>query len=122
MRNVNPLVGHVVSEMSALVVEDAADEGGVIHLSERLLVLAESLLQLVELAGGRDGAEEVLRAQGPAARAPASSYAFGGALPSGSWLWDGTKTGRARRVPCVGRGGAACRVAPRPRPPVRCCR
>lgn len=58
------------SEMSALLVEDAADEGGVIHLSERLLVLAESLLQLVKLAGGRDGAEGVLRAQGPRGQGP----------------------------------------------------
>ncbi|MFD4256481.1 hypothetical protein ACFWR9_02330 [Streptomyces sp. NPDC058534] len=31
-------------------------------------MLAESLLQLVELAGGRDGAEEALRAQGIEAR------------------------------------------------------
>lgn len=85
------------SEMSALLVEDAADEGGVIHLSERLLVLAGSLLQLVKLAGGRDGAEEVLCAQGPGARDPASSYAFGGALPSRSWLWDR----RIRTVPRV---------------------
>ncbi|MFI1294145.1 hypothetical protein ACH4VM_38095 [Streptomyces sp. NPDC020792] len=36
--------------------------------AEHLLVLAESLLQLMELAGGRDGAEEVLRAQGSEAR------------------------------------------------------
>ncbi|MFI6937381.1 hypothetical protein [Streptomyces sp. NPDC050287] len=36
--------------------------------AEHLLVLAESLLQLVELAGGRDGAEESLRAQGFEAR------------------------------------------------------
>jgi hypothetical protein len=36
--------------------------------AEQLLVLAESLLQLVELAGGGDGAEEMLRAQGPQAR------------------------------------------------------
>ncbi|MFD4259704.1 hypothetical protein ACFWR9_19280 [Streptomyces sp. NPDC058534] len=35
---------------------------------EHLLVLAENLLQLVELEGGRDGAEEALRAQGPQAR------------------------------------------------------
>lgn len=83
-----PPCGTHVSEMSALLVEDAADKGGVIHFPERLLVLAESLLQLVKLAGGRDGAEEVLRAQGSEARDPASSYAFGGALPSRSWLWD----------------------------------
>ncbi|MER6162558.1 hypothetical protein ABT147_44965 [Streptomyces sp. NPDC001868] len=33
--------------------------------AEHLLMLAESLLQLVELAGGPGGAEEALRAQGP---------------------------------------------------------
>ncbi|XUL88987.1 hypothetical protein ACQ86D_22045 [Streptomyces galilaeus] len=36
--------------------------------AEHLLVLGESLLQLVELAGGSGGAEEALRAQGPEAR------------------------------------------------------
>jgi hypothetical protein len=36
--------------------------------AERLLVLAESLLQLMELAGGEDGAADALRAQGPEAR------------------------------------------------------
>ncbi|MDQ0596139.1 hypothetical protein QF037_000484 [Streptomyces canus] len=36
--------------------------------AEHLLVLAESLLQLVELAGGSSGAEEALRAQGSEAR------------------------------------------------------
>jgi hypothetical protein len=36
--------------------------------AESLLVLAESLLQLVEVAGGGDGAEETLRAQGSQAR------------------------------------------------------
>jgi hypothetical protein len=36
--------------------------------AEHLLVLAENLLQLVELAGGSGNAEEALRAQGPQAR------------------------------------------------------
>jgi hypothetical protein len=37
--------------------------------AEHLLLLAENLLQLVELTGGSDSAEEALRAQGPEARA-----------------------------------------------------
>jgi hypothetical protein len=36
--------------------------------AEHLRVLAESLLQLVEPAGGREGAKEAPRAQGPEAR------------------------------------------------------
>ncbi|MYT13626.1 MULTISPECIES: hypothetical protein [unclassified Streptomyces] len=53
--------------------------------AEHLLVLAESLLQLVELAGGRDGAEEALRAQGIEAR-DAVAAALDSAHPDRSGL------------------------------------
>jgi hypothetical protein len=53
-----PLALSALAHRELLSPEDMTD-------AEHLLVLAESLLQLVELAGGRDGAEEALRAQGP---------------------------------------------------------
>ncbi|GAB2956359.1 hypothetical protein GCM10023080_014460 [Streptomyces pseudoechinosporeus] len=56
-----PLVLSALAHHELLSPEDMTD-------AEHLLVLAESLLQLVELAGGRDGAEEALRAQGFEAR------------------------------------------------------
>ncbi|MDH6216648.1 hypothetical protein [Streptomyces pseudovenezuelae] len=56
-----PLALSALAHRELLSPADMAD-------TEHLLVLAESLLQLVELAGGRDGAEEALRAQGPEAR------------------------------------------------------
>ncbi|PZG95834.1 hypothetical protein C1I97_26905 [Streptomyces sp. NTH33] len=56
-----PLALTTLAHRELLSPEDMTD-------AEHLLVLAESLLQLVELAGGRDGAEEVLRAQGGEAR------------------------------------------------------
>ncbi|MGW4201406.1 hypothetical protein ACWEHL_10490, partial [Streptomyces sp. NPDC004726] len=55
-----PLALSVLAHRELLSPEDMTDE-------EHLLVLAESLLQLVELTGGRDGAEEALSAQGPQA-------------------------------------------------------
>lgn len=56
-----PLVLSALARHEVLSPEDMTD-------AEHLLVLAESLLQLVELAGGSGGAEEALRAQGPEAR------------------------------------------------------
>ncbi|MDX2821432.1 hypothetical protein PV416_10095 [Streptomyces ipomoeae] len=56
-----PLALAALAHQKLLSPEDMTD-------AEHLLLLAENLLQLVELAGGRDGAEEALRAQGPAGR------------------------------------------------------
>ncbi|MGY5032547.1 hypothetical protein ACWC9U_16930 [Streptomyces sp. 900116325] len=56
-----PLALNELAHRELLSPEDMTD-------AEHLLVLAESLLQLAELAGGGDGAEEMLRAQGPQAR------------------------------------------------------
>ncbi|MEU9111202.1 hypothetical protein AB0D04_05205 [Streptomyces sp. NPDC048483] len=56
-----PLALTTLAHRELLSPEDMTD-------AEHLLVLAESLLQLVELAGGRDGAEDALRAQGSEAR------------------------------------------------------
>ncbi|MBT2440727.1 hypothetical protein J7E93_11530 [Streptomyces sp. ISL-36] len=53
-----PLALNALAQGELLSPEDMTD-------AEHLLVLAENLLQLVELAGGPDGAEEALRAQGP---------------------------------------------------------
>ncbi|MFD3804865.1 hypothetical protein ACFWTC_14810 [Streptomyces sp. NPDC058619] len=53
-----PLVLNVLAQRELLSPEDMTD-------AEHLLVLAENLLQLVELAGGSGNAEEALRAQGP---------------------------------------------------------
>ncbi|MGW5973714.1 hypothetical protein [Streptomyces sp. NPDC055186] len=65
--------------------------------AEHLLVLAESLLQLVELAGGRDGAEEALRAQGPEA-GEAVAAALASAHPDRAGLDElGHLAGRALR-------------------------
>jgi hypothetical protein len=55
-----PLALNALAHRELLSPDDMTD-------AEHRLVLAESLLQLVELAGGRDGAEEALRAQGPEA-------------------------------------------------------
>ncbi|WP_405652676.1 hypothetical protein [Streptomyces sp. NBC_00019] len=56
-----PLVLSALTHRELLSPADMTD-------AEHLLVLAESLLQLVELAGGSGGAEEALRAQGSEAR------------------------------------------------------
>jgi hypothetical protein len=56
-----PLALNALAQRELLSPEDMTD-------AEHLLVLAENLLQLVELAGGSDNAEEALRAQGPHAR------------------------------------------------------
>jgi hypothetical protein len=55
-----PLVLNALAHRELLSPEDMTD-------AEHMLLLAENLLQLVELAGGGDGAAEALRAQGPAA-------------------------------------------------------
>ena len=56
-----PLALNALAQRELLSPEDMTD-------AEHLLVLAENLLQLVELAGGSGSAEEALRAQGPQAR------------------------------------------------------
>ncbi|MEU6373324.1 hypothetical protein [Streptomyces sp. NPDC046909] len=56
-----PLALNALAHRELLSPEDMSD-------AEHLLVLAESLLQFVELAGGGDGAAEALRAQGPEIR------------------------------------------------------
>ncbi len=56
-----PLALNALAQRELLSPEDMTD-------AEHLLVLAENLLQLVELAGGAGGAEEALRAQGTQAR------------------------------------------------------
>jgi hypothetical protein len=56
-----PLALNALAHHELLSPEDMTD-------AEHLLLLAENLLQLVELAGGGEGAEEALRAQGPQAR------------------------------------------------------
>ncbi|MFI2371934.1 hypothetical protein [Streptomyces sp. NPDC018833] len=56
-----PLALNALAQRELLSPEDMTD-------AEHLLVLAENLLQLVELAGGSGNAEEALRAQGPQAR------------------------------------------------------
>ncbi|MEV6125017.1 hypothetical protein AB0M23_31665 [Streptomyces sp. NPDC052077] len=56
-----PLALNALAQRELLSPEDMTD-------AEHLLVLAENLLQLVELAGGPGSAEEALLAQGPEAR------------------------------------------------------
>jgi hypothetical protein len=56
-----PLALNALAHRELLSPEDMTD-------AEHLLVLAESMLQLVELAGGGGGAEDALRAQGPEVR------------------------------------------------------
>ncbi|WP_327722123.1 hypothetical protein OG381_47095 [Streptomyces sp. NBC_00490] len=81
--------------------------------AEHLLMLAESLLQLVELSGGSGSAEEALRAQGPEAR-DAVAAALASAHPDrpgleelrhlGARAWR-TSPVRRGRGPSMGRGG-----------------
>ncbi|MHA5050335.1 hypothetical protein [Streptomyces sp. SD15] len=73
-----PLALSELTHRELLSPEDMTD-------AEHLLVLAESLLQLVELVGGRDGAEEALRAQGFEAR-DAIAAALDSAHPDRSGL------------------------------------
>ncbi|MEU8649366.1 hypothetical protein [Streptomyces sp. NPDC048737] len=97
-----PLALNALAHRELLSPEDMTD-------AESLLVLAESLLQLVELAGGGDGAEETLRAQGPQAR-DAVAAALDSAHPDRSGLDElrqlaaralgthGTRIRRARKA------------------------
>ncbi|PWE11241.1 hypothetical protein DD630_17815 [Streptomyces sp. BSE7F] len=94
-----PLALNALAHRELLSPEDMTD-------AEQLLVLAENLLQLVELAGGGDGAEEMLRAQGPQAR-DAVAAALDSAHPDRAGLDElrqlaaralGTHVGRARKA------------------------
>ncbi|MEU3253297.1 hypothetical protein [Streptomyces sp. NPDC006997] len=97
-----PLALNALAHRELLSPEDMTD-------AEHLLVLAESLLQLVELAGGGDGAEEMLRAQGPQAR-DAVAAALDSAHPDRAGLDElrqlaaralgthGARVGRARKA------------------------
>ncbi|MEU8912276.1 hypothetical protein [Streptomyces nigrescens] len=96
-----PLALSELAHRQLLSPEDMTD-------AEHLLVLAESLLQLVEVAGGRDGAEEALRAQGIEGK-EAVAAALGSAHPDRSGLDElrqlalralgnpGARLGRARK-------------------------
>ncbi|MFI8305375.1 hypothetical protein ACIF80_18395 [Streptomyces sp. NPDC085927] len=97
-----PLALNALAQRELLPPEDMTD-------AEYLLVLAESLLQLVELAGGRDGAEEALRTQGSQAR-EAVAAALDSAHPDRAGLEElrqlaaralgthGARVGRARKA------------------------
>lgn len=105
-----PLVLNALAQRELLSPEDMTD-------AEHLLVLAENLLQLVELAGGSGGAEEALRAQGPEVR-DAVAAASDSAHPDRAGLEElrqlaaralrtsATRFGRAhKRAHPVGRSG-----------------
>ena len=104
-----PLALSALAQGELLSPEDMTD-------AERLL-LAESLLQLLELAGGRDGAEEALRTQGAEVR-EAVAAALESAHPDRAGLEElgqlaaralrtrGSRLGRARkRRRTAGRSG-----------------
>lgn len=73
-----PLALTALAHQERLSPEDMTD-------AEHLLLIAENLLQLVELAGGRGGAQEVLCAQGPEVR-EAIAAALDSAHPDRSGL------------------------------------
>ncbi|MEV6589909.1 hypothetical protein [Streptomyces acidicola] len=101
-----PLVLTALAHHELLSPEDMTD-------AEHLLVLAESLLQLVELAGGGGGAEEVLCAQGSEAR-DAVAAALDSAHPDRTGLEElGQLAARALRTPAarLGRAGKRRRTA-----------
>ncbi|MFE0578055.1 hypothetical protein [Streptomyces sp. NPDC058874] len=80
--------------------------------AEHLLVLAENLLQLVELAGGSGGAEETLRAQGPEVR-DAIAAASDSAHPDRAGLEELSRlAARTLRVPAARPGRAHKRARP----------
>ncbi len=94
-----PLVLTALAHHELLSPEDMTD-------AEHLLLLAENLLQFVELAGGGDGAEEVLRAQGPEAR-DAVAAALDSAHPDRAGLEElGQLAARALRTPAARLGRA----------------
>jgi hypothetical protein len=88
-----PLALNTLAHRELVSPEDMTD-------AERLLLLAESLLQLVELAGGGDGAEEALCAQGPEAR-DAVAAALGSAHPDRAGL-EGLRRLAARALRTAG--------------------
>ncbi|MDQ0955842.1 hypothetical protein QFZ24_009851 [Streptomyces phaeochromogenes] len=93
-----PLALSALAHRELLSPEDMTD-------AEHLLVLAESLLQLVELAGGSGGAEEVLRAQGPEA-SDAVAAALDSAHPDRAGLEELRHlAARVWRMSAVRRGG-----------------
>jgi hypothetical protein len=94
-----PLALTALAHHELLSPEDMTD-------AEHLLVLAETLLQLVELAGGGDGAEEALRAQGPEAR-DAVAAALDSAHPDRTGLEELRQVAaRALRTPAARLGRA----------------
>ncbi|CAL9540779.1 hypothetical protein [Streptomyces sp. enrichment culture] len=94
-----PLVLTALAHRELLSPEDMTD-------AEHLLLLAENLLQLVELAGGGDGAEEVLRAQGSEVR-DAVAAALDSAHPDRAGLEElGQLAARALRTPAARLGRA----------------
>ncbi|WP_329468435.1 hypothetical protein [Streptomyces sp. NBC_01431] len=94
-----PLVLTALAHHELLSPEDMTD-------AEHLLLIAENLLQLVELAGGGDGAEEVLRAQGRDAR-DAVAAALDSAHPDRAGLEAlGQLAARALRIPAARLGRA----------------
>jgi hypothetical protein len=94
-----PLVLTALAHHELLSPEDMTD-------AEHLLLIAENLLQLVELAGGGDGAEEVLRAQGRDAR-DAVAAALDSAHPDRAGLEElGQLAARALRTPAARLGRA----------------
>jgi hypothetical protein len=94
-----PLVLSALAHHGLLSPEDMTD-------AEHLLLIAENLLQLVELAGGGDGAEEVLRAQGRDAR-DAVAAALDSAHPDRAGLEElGQLAARALRTPAARLGRA----------------
>lgn len=100
-----PLALNALAQRELLSPEDMTD-------AEYLLVLAESLLQLVELAGGRDGAEEALRAQGSEAR-EAVAAALDSAHPDRAGLDELRQlAARALRTPAARLGRARKRGRP----------
>ncbi|MES4886250.1 hypothetical protein ABVB69_38130 [Streptomyces sp. NPDC000349] len=81
--------------------------------AEHLLVVTESLLQLVELAGGSGGAEEALRAQGSEAK-DAVAAALGSAHPDRAGLEELRHlAARVWRMSAVRRGGVRGRATGR---------
>lgn len=94
-----PLVLTALAHHELLSPDDMTD-------AEHLLLLAENLLQLVELAGGGDGAEEVLRAQGSEVR-DAVAAALDSAHPDRAGLAElGQLAARALRTPAARLGRA----------------